>query len=167
MITGFAGWIFRVAILGLASGGFISYLPVYLSPNSRATGAGLVGSFWAVLLLKYLPLGVWGQIAIWLLVLMISLPVSHLAEKYLGRKDDPRIVIDEFIGYWTTVLFLPRTFFAVTLGFIFFRIFDTWKPGPIKSIGNLPGGWGVVMDDIAAGLAANFCLHMLQHIHSL
>src|SRR5436190_9484171 len=112
MMIGYLRRIVRFAVLALASGCFLSYIPVWLLPKRRSTGAGLIGSFWAVLLLRFLPLGFQGQIGMWLLALVISLPISHLAESYLGRKDDPRIVIDEFVGYWTTILFLPRTFYT-------------------------------------------------------
>src|SRR5471032_1463674 len=93
-------------ILALASGGFLSYLPVWLLPHRRTTGAGLVGSLWGVLLLKGLPLTPLRQILVWTGVLAISVAVSDAAEEILGHKDDQRIVIDEFIGVWTAILFL-------------------------------------------------------------
>jgi phosphatidylglycerophosphatase A len=157
----------RAVVLAFASGGFFSYIPVWLLPNRRNSGSGLVGSFWGVLLLSRFPLGPIRQSFVWLAAFLISVAISDAAEEYLGVKDDPRIVIDEFIGYWTAMLFLPRTLSAVALAFVLFRLFDTWKPIGIRQVGNLPGGWGVVLDDVAAGLAANVFLRCLAFIHPL
>ncbi|SRR5258708_184291 len=148
-------------VLALASGGFVSYIPVWLMQRSRMTGAGLVGSFWGVVLLSYLPLEPGRQFIVWVAVFVMSVVVSDAAEGILGVKDDQRIVIDEFVGYWTAILFLPRSVPSVFAAFVLFRIFDAWKPAGIRALGKLPGGWGVVLDDVAAGVAANLCLHLL------
>ena len=166
-MQGFRQTVVRWTTLALASGCFISYLPVWLLPNRRATGAGLTGSVWGVLLLRGLPVTFWSGAAVWAGAVALSVAVSDAAEETMGRKDDQRIVIDEFVGTWTAVLFLPRSPFAVALAFLLFRLFDTWKPAGIRRLGDLPGGWGVVLDDLAAGAAANGCLRLLQLLHPL
>jgi phosphatidylglycerophosphatase A len=72
----------------------------------------------------------------------------------LGRPDPGRIVVDEFCGQLITSAFLPGTWIAAGVAFALFRIFDIIKPWPIRKLEKLPGGWGIMADDIAAGLAA-------------
>jgi len=74
------------------------------------------------------------------------------------RKDDQRIVIDEIAGYLTGFLFAPYTPFTVTAGFILFRIFDIYKPGPIRKLEELPSSVGVMADDIMSGICTNVVL---------
>src|SRR3989338_5224550 len=90
----------RVATLALASGGFISYIPVWLLPHRRSTGAGLVGSLWGVLLLSWFPIEEWRQGVVLAAVCALSVTIADAAEEILGQKDDQRIVIDEFVGFW-------------------------------------------------------------------
>lgn len=154
-------------ILAIASGCFLSYLPVWLMRDRQSTGAGLVGTFWGVALLSRLPLEYTRQMVVWFGALLMTVAVCDAAEDLLGKKDDQRIVADEFIGYWTTMLFVPRSVFAVVLAFILFRLFDTWKPLGIRRLGDLPGGVGVVIDDLAAGAIANVLLHCVGLVHPL
>lgn len=85
---------------------------------------------------------------------LISVPIITRAEKYLGH-DSGKIVIDELIGYLAAVMFMPQSLIAGITGLVFFRIFDIWKPGPVNSLQRLSGGWGVMADDIMAGIFAN------------
>jgi phosphatidylglycerophosphatase A len=96
---------------------------------------------------------------------LISVVVSDVAEEAMGRHDDPRIVIDEWIGYWVTMAFNSRSLAAMGLGFILFRIFDVLKPSWVRRSGELPGGWGVVMDDVLAGIFANVILQIVRCTH--
>src|SRR5688572_10802278 len=93
----------------IATGGYLSYLPAALMRGRQHTGAGLIGTFWGVALLSWLPSDPFRQAAVWLGACAIAVVVGDFAEEALGKKDDPRIVIDETVGYWTAVLFLPRT----------------------------------------------------------
>jgi phosphatidylglycerophosphatase A len=70
-------------------------------------------------------------------------------------------VIDEWIGYWVSAAFLPRTPLVLGAAFILFRIVDTIKPLGIDRLGHLTGGWGVVLDDVAGGILVNAVLHFL------
>ncbi len=146
----------------LASGLFLSYLPGLLLKRHHFTGSGLVGSLWGVALLPCLPVSTPQTIFALLGVGAISIAISDRAEAAYGVSDDARIVIDEFIGYWIAIAFLPHTRLFVVSAFILFRIFDVWKGLGIARWGRLPGGWGVVMDDIIAGLYANLCLQLLR-----
>jgi phosphatidylglycerophosphatase A len=80
------------------------------------------------------------------------------AERHFDRRDDPRIVLDEVVGFWTAAAFLPRGFSAMLPAFVLFRILDSAKIAPLRRLEGLPGGIGVVFDDIAAGVLANLCV---------
>lgn len=77
--------------------------------------------------------------------------------------DPQRIVVDEIVGVWISLLFVPLTWSMFISGFILFRIFDIWKPLGIRKMENLKGGWGVMMDDVLAGVYANIVLQILVY----
>ena len=72
----------------------------------------------------------------------------------LGRPDPGRIVIDEVCGQLLALAFLPAAWVPVAVSFVLFRFFDIIKPWPIRRLEKLPGGWGIMADDIGAGFAA-------------
>jgi len=91
-----------------------------------------------------------------------SVWVSENAEKFFGKKDDPRIVIDEVIGFLITLLWVPKTLLFVIVGFFLFRFFDILKPFPIRRLERgFRGGFGVVLDDVVAGVYANIILRVI------
>ncbi|HVQ74893.1 MAG TPA: phosphatidylglycerophosphatase A [Candidatus Binatia bacterium] len=79
---------------------------------------------------------------------------GHRAERVLGRKDPSAVVVDEVAGMMLSVLLVPRTPAVLLSAFVLFRIFDVWKPFPAYQSQALPGGWGVMADDVVAGLYA-------------
>ncbi len=90
--------------------------------------------------------------------------IAGQAEQYWGNKDDRRIVIDEILGFLTTMLWVPKTFFFISAGFVLFRFFDILKPFPIRRIERVKGGYGVVLDDLVAGAYSNIILHILYWV---
>jgi len=90
--------------------------------------------------------------------------ISGEAQRCWGRKDHPRIVIDEIMGYLITMLWLPKTFLFIILGFFLFRFFDIVKPPPIRLLERVKGGFGVVLDDVVAGVYANIVLQLIRLI---
>ena len=84
----------------------------------------------------------------------------------LGNTDASQAVVDEVIGQLTVFLFIPFTtsWVLIGAGFLLFRLFDIWKPFPIDHLQDLPGGVGVVADDIAAGIYAGIVLSVLHAI---
>ena len=73
-----------------------------------------------------------------------------------GSEADPSIVvIDEIVGMWVSLFLLPRTFTMIALSFVMFRLFDILKPFPARKLEQLPHGWGIMLDDVAAGIYAN------------
>jgi phosphatidylglycerophosphatase A len=96
---------------------------------------------------------------------LISL-AGILASDAIGRKtgvEDPSyIVIDEVAGQLLTFLFLPVRLPNILLGFVAFRVFDMWKPFPIRKLESLQHGTGVMADDLLAGVYANLVLQLLN-----
>ena len=91
----------------------------------------------------------------------LSVWISENAETSFGKKDDQRIVIDEIIGFLITMLWVPKTVPFIIIGFFLFRFFDILKPFPIRLLEKgLKGGYGVVLDDVAAGAYANIVLQV-------
>ena len=119
-------------------------------------------------------------LAIWLLLANLSLPAylmvvtfSGLAGVYicgtaaekLGVHDHGGIVWDEFVGLWIAMAALPVSWASIILGFGLFRFFDILKPWPISWIDKkVSGGWGIMLDDIAAGAAASATIYMLASL---
>jgi len=87
--------------------------------------------------------------------------IAGEAQNIWGRRDHPRIVIDEIMGYLITMLWLPKTIFFIMLGFFLFRFFDIVKPPPIGLMEKARGGYGVVLDDVVAGVYANIVLQLV------
>ena len=94
---------------------------------------------------------------------LTSVFVISKAEKILSH-DCKKIVLDEFLGYFFAVVFLPKTLFVIIGAFFLFRIFDILKPVPVNILQKLPEGWGVMADDIMAGVYANICMQILIRI---
>ena len=95
----------------------------------------------------------------------LSVWISENAERFFGKKDDQRIVIDEIMGYLVTMLWVPQSTHFVVMGFLLFRVFDILKPFPIRGLEKkLKGGYGVVLDDVMAGVYANIILQLIQLI---
>ncbi len=75
---------------------------------------------------------------------------------------DPSIVvIDEIVGMWIALYLLPQSMTAIAIAFVLFRIFDVIKPPPARQVERLPGGWGIMLDDVVAGIFANILTHII------
>lgn len=90
---------------------------------------------------------------LWLVPLfVISAIISNNSEELFGESDSSEIIIDEFTGQVIPLLFLPVSFFYILSAFVIFRILDIWKPFPISKIDKINNGWGIMFDDVIAGL---------------
>lgn len=152
------------AVRFLASGGFVSYVPARITGFKKFTGSGMAGSLLAMALVPFLPEG--RNFAFFCLAFLpFSVWIAGRASDIYGTHDDPRIVIDEFIGLWTALLFLDRTPFNLAAAFIFFRALDTLKPWPIKQLEtSVSGGFGIIIDDVLAGAEANLLARLAAFI---
>lgn len=78
------------------------------------------------------------------------------------RQPDPSVVvIDEIVGMWVTLFLLPLDLLTVLTSFVLFRMFDVLKPPPARQVENVPHGWGIMLDDIIAGIYANLGTRLL------
>ncbi|MDO9577530.1 MAG: phosphatidylglycerophosphatase A [Candidatus Cloacimonadales bacterium] len=100
-----------------------------------------------------------------LILSVISVFFVSKAEIELGH-DNGKIVLDEFWGYMLAVAFLPKTLTVLIISFILFRIFDIFKPEPVNLLQRLPKGWGVLADDLMAGIYANLGIRLIFLVHS-
>jgi len=93
----------------------------------------------------------------------LSAHICKVCEEHFGN-DAKEIVIDEVIGYLFAVLFLPKTLIVAIYALVLFRIFDITKPFFIGKLQSVKGGWGVILDDIAAGITSNIIILLLFFI---
>ena len=100
-----------------------------------------------------------GQIALVIITFAIGIPVCTAMEKTYGH-DPKEAVFDEFVGQWTALLFLPKTIPILIASFLIFRALDVWKPFPAGKSQKLPGGWGVMTDDLIVGIYTAVALHL-------
>ncbi|MHC4957298.1 MAG: phosphatidylglycerophosphatase A family protein [Planctomycetota bacterium] len=97
-------------------------------------------------------------------VFLVGVPLGNAAEKEMGGKDPGAFVVDEVAGYLVALLGHPlhdRPVLLLVGAFLFFRLFDIWKPWPIRSFETVKGGVGIMIDDVLAGVYANLCLQVL------
>ena len=120
--------------------------------------SGTAGSLAAVVLCYFLDLSSAVNVSIFFAVLLIGIWASGVVEKESGETDPSCVVIDEVAGMMIACFLLPKTILFYAAAFFLFRFFDITKIYPIKSFEKLPGGWGVMMDDVVAGLMTNFVL---------
>jgi len=101
------------------------------------------------------------------IVVAIGIPAATLEERGCGKKDPGHVVIDEVAGQLVTFIACPIVWQALLAGFILFRVFDIVKPPPVRMLEKLPGGTGIVVDDVGAGVYALIVLQLLLHFRVL
>ncbi|MBV6494694.1 MAG: Phosphatidylglycerophosphatase A [Turneriella sp.] len=151
----------------IATGFFSGYLP-----KAPGTWGSLCAAFLFYLVAQFIPLeGRWTLGAFSFSYLAFALGIAttfigiYTSEKLANEwreKDPGEIVIDEFAGIFIACLFVAPTILGILIAFTFFRLFDILKPGPIASLQNLPGGRGIVLDDVLAGAIAGACAFLVS-----
>jgi len=128
------------------------------SPIAPGTAGSLVGLalFWPLR-----DLGLPVQLATLALLFVVGVKSSTSLAVGVGRKDPGLVVVDEVAGMWTTLLLLPFTPAVAALAFVAFRVMDVVKPYPARQLEALPGGWGIMCDDLMAGVYANLLVRVL------
>lgn len=113
--------------------------------------SGTVGSALTLAVLWLLPWSVPALLLALVAVIALGLWSGSRVERRLGRKDPGVVVIDEVAGMMLAVLLLPRSPAVYLAAFVLFRILDIVKPPPAAQSQALPGGWGIMADDLVAG----------------
>lgn len=136
------------------------------APAAPGTAGSLGGLVIGILLHEYASFGWWQFL---LLSALAFAPASWAATRTargLGVKDPGRVVVDEVIGQWITLAGAhPFNWKSYAAAFLLFRIFDIWKPAPVRQLENLPEGIGIVADDVAAGCYAALLLWLGGYFH--
>ncbi|HVF27331.1 MAG TPA: phosphatidylglycerophosphatase A [Pyrinomonadaceae bacterium] len=107
------------------------------------------------------------ELLLLIVIIIVGIWAASRAEPLLGRKDPGTVVIDEVAGQLITFLFVPWNagWWAVVAGFLTFRLFDIWKPYPIRRLESLESGLGVMADDVLAGAYAATLMSILTSVY--
>ncbi len=97
------------------------------------------------------------------IAVLAGIPAATLVARASRLKDPQFVVIDEVAGQLLTLIAIPVSWKSLLLGFILFRGFDIVKPPPVRQLEQLPGGIGIVVDDLGAGLYALIVMHAVLH----
>jgi len=140
----------KAVIIFIAEGGYAGK-----SPFAPGTAGTVVGVLLYLLIRDLHPAA---YLVICVFVTLLGTWAAGHAEEILGKKDASPIVIDEIAGYLVSMFLVPQGWLFVIAGFFLFRLFDIIKPYPLMRIQDLHGGWGVMLDDIGAGIYSNIVL---------
>lgn len=151
--TGFV----RLVALALATGAGAGYVP--FAPGTFGSAAGLV--LIAALRFSGQP---WLDLIALPVIYLAGVWAAGVAERHFGHDDPGPVVIDEILGMLLTLVLLPVGWTGALVGFVLFRLFDIVKPPPCRRLERLPGGWGIMSDDVLAGLYAHVGLRVLLAI---
>lgn len=141
----FSNWIatvFRIGYLPLAPGTWCSLFAVLI---------------WYFL---FIDISIFNYLIIILIVSILGVFASNDVIQDTGREDPSEVVIDELAGQWLALIGLPHSIGFAFASFVLFRILDIAKPFPIKQLESMPRGWGVMLDDLSAGLITCGIIHL-------
>lgn len=127
------------------------------SPFAPGTAGSLVG---VLLFLPLVGLAWPTQLAATVALTLVGVLAATRVARIVGRKDPGLVVVDEVAGQWVTFLALPFTPVTALAGFLLFRVMDIVKPWPARDLERLPGGLGIMADDVAAGIYAQLALRV-------
>lgn len=124
---------------------------------------GTAGSLAAIVIAWFIPAPPWAFAILGLLLAVPGIWAAGVTARELDRKDPQIVVVDEVVGQWIALAGAPLlTFKTFLAAFVLFRLFDIWKPPPVRQLEKLPGGVGIVADDAMAGLYGAFILFLLS-----
>ena len=129
-----------------------------LAPGTAGSAVG-VAIFWVT---RGWPVA--GQVVLIGFIAVVGIWAGTIAARHFGREDPGEVVIDEVAGQLVTLLATGATFFGAALGFFVFRLLDIVKPWPANRFERLPGGLGIMADDLMAGVYGNLALQIAAHV---
>ena len=143
-------------VLFIAQGAYSGRAPI--APGTAGTVVGVL------LYLVMKDLGPLGYSAVCAAVFAVGTWAAGYVDRMFGTKDNSTIVIDEIAGYLAAMLLVPAAWQYIAAAFFLFRAFDIIKPFPLRRLEELPGGLGVMLDDIGAGVYTNIVLQVAAQI---
>jgi len=136
------------------------------APKAPGTAGSLAALLIAIALNWYGGYGRWTLLLLTALLLAPGIWSAGVVAKRTNQPDPQIVVVDEVIGQWITLAgaatFNWKTYLAA---FVLFRLLDMWKPAPARQFENFPGGWGIVADDVMAGVYGALAIFVLDHLH--
>ena len=141
------------------------------APGTWGSAAGLL--WWALVVRLAHAKGWHHELFFDALVVLTAILLCGVAAALLGKKDPAEVILDEFAAMPLVFLFNPyayqgaSSFLLILLGFLFFLLFDITKPFGIKALEKLPGGFGIVLDDVMAAVYANLALQAVARTWAL
>jgi phosphatidylglycerophosphatase A len=143
----------RALWLFIATAAFSGYVP--FAPGTVGSAVGLL-VWWACRSLG----GAWVDGGVIVALSVLGARAGTEAERHFAREDPGHVVIDEVVGMLVTLVTLPVSWTGALAGFVLFRVFDVVKPWPASRFERLPGGIGIMADDIMAGVYAHLALRI-------
>ena len=129
------------------------------APKGPGTAGSLAAILIAILLHQFAGLGPWHFLLLAALLFAPGVWAATRTARALGLKDPGIVVVDEVIGQWIALAGAPHlNWLAYATAFLLFRVFDIWKPPPVRQFESLPEGLGIVADDVMAGIYAALVL---------
>lgn len=104
-----------------------------------------------------------GTLVAAIIATLAGIPAATIVAREAGREDPGFVVIDEVAGQWIALIAMRPDWKHAALGLVLFRLFDIWKPWPVRKLEALPGGTGIMLDDVAAGVLALVVGIVLSH----
>jgi phosphatidylglycerophosphatase A len=130
-------------------------------PGGPGTVGALAGVLIAAAMHWYCGAGRLALLAATLVLLLPAIWASTRTARIVAKPDPGIVVVDEVLGQWTTLLgVVVFNWKSLLAGFLLFRLFDIWKPWPVRQFEKLPGGTGIVADDLAAGIYGALILYI-------
>lgn len=137
----------------LATGFGLGLSPLASGTVGTLPGLLIVAAVWSH--------GLAAQLVTAIVLPLLAIPICHVAEKVFGKKDDGRIVADEYLTFPITLIGLPLMPWVVAMAFASARCFDIVKPPPARRLQDLHGGLGIVIDDVVASLYSLAVNHLI------
>jgi len=141
----------------IASYFYVGYIPIIPGTFGSLAAFSL---YFPLLRLNYWP----AYLAVVVIVSLLGIWAAGVMERESKIIDPSFVVIDEVAGQLITLFLVPFSWISVILGFLLFRALDIVKPFPARNAENLPGGWGIMTDDILAGVYGCIILHVLRFV---
>jgi phosphatidylglycerophosphatase A len=154
---------FRATSIPLVTKVFASGLFSGFFPAASGTVGSAVG-----LALYFIPgfEAPWILLPLCVLVFLLGVKASNAMERVYGH-DPPQVTIDEVLGMWISLLFLPKSLLVAGVAFVLFRILDIVKPFPARRLDTMKGGLGIMLDDIVSGAYTNLVIQLLVAVRIL